>query len=782
MTRRLVALALVIGALTCSNKSAPLPPLPQGTPPPDTFFTATVSDTRFRVADHFLASIEMQISGEPFAQLLGRNLTGYDRFNKTPDLYLDPATGIQTVDPLSYSMAIESYEYSKQPMNNTSFESGAGVALAFGPIENPSVKTGLDEIYLMQNRVQQFALESSSGTSNGGSNLVVTPPPLANPFNIYGWPGFFPVFAEFKSFAPDVEPSGGATRGCSFQGGYAAAAAGVQAVGDYECGYNSLNLPQRETQVEKLLEPDALGFALWKQGLWTINYWQSVHDLGGNGITQVADADLPKVGQPNNTVVGQYPDPNDPTGNTMIDGMPGVYLGDIPLEGFQGMTMLDEMHNKSAFLLGAMLTSDGSKLGGFASTKAAMAYDYGSPLRWWPASVAVTETNTMQPVMGDSWETFPQPTAFAIAQPASRLRGLSALAGGFAEMFALTDFANAQVGGLPSSRATFDGDPFPADDPTVLGEDTPHDRALACIKLAIVNIDRLHFDAAHAVLVDESTVQGGAAQLGTTVSAVTASYAIVALRTALRSISSSLTLYSNDTPDTVGVPTALDAAPWSGSSSLPKRVLELIRAQGDFLAAKLVNADGSVNNSYDLAAGQADGAATQLESEAAVIRGLLDAYLATSDVKYRNAAELAYADLDARFWMRDVRAFRTTAGVDDTLTFTPVAFGAMQGALRQFWKLVGKRPGNERLAAEILERVQRMNKLVLNGWDDANADNKVQYPKECTGAGLQLAERALTGELSHPDDAGDRDHDCVKEVAAAKMPSALAAELVLKRR
>jgi len=61
----------------------------------------------------------MQISGEPFAQLLGRNLAGYDRFNKTTDLYIDPATGQSIVDPLSYSMAIESYEYSKQPMNNT---------------------------------------------------------------------------------------------------------------------------------------------------------------------------------------------------------------------------------------------------------------------------------------------------------------------------------------------------------------------------------------------------------------------------------------------------------------------------------------------------------------------------------------------------------------------------------------------------------------------------------------------------------------------------------------
>ena len=350
-------------------------------------------------------------------------------------------------------------------------------------------------------------------------------------------------------------------------------------------------------------------------------------------------------------------------------------------------------------------------------------------------------------------------------------------------MFALTDFNNADVGGLPSSRATFDGDPMPADNGKPDGEDTPHDRALADIKVAVVNIDRLHCDAGNKVLVDESTVAGGAVQRGQTVTALVAAYSIVGLRTALRAISSSLTLYSNDTPDTVGAPTALDGVTLGGSSApLPARMLQLIRAQADFLIAKLVAADGSVANSYDLGAGAADASPTRLESEASVIRGLLDAYLATSDTKYRVAAMRVWADLDKRFWMSDVRAYRTTAGVSDTLTWTPLAFGTIQGAMRQYWKIVGKKPGNEQLAAELLERVQRTNKLVLNGWDDANGDNKLKYPDECTGAGLQMAERALTGELSHPADGADRDHDCVKEASAAKLPAALAGQVVFKRR
>ena len=780
--RNVLLVSLVVVGLSCKKSSTSPPALPQGVATPDTYFTAQMTDKTFHTADHFLASIEMQISGEPFAQLLGRDLAGYDRFNPTPDLYTDPATGHTITDPLSYSMAIESYEYSKQPMNNTSFESGAGLALQFGPVLNPSNLSGLQAFNLLHDRVQAFAAASSSG-GPAGTNWVVSPSPVDNPLNVYGWPGFFPVFAEFAAFTPDVEPSAGATRGCSFTGGYAAAAMGAQVVGDYECGYNSLNLPNREAQVQKRLEPDALGFALWKQGLWVINYWQGLHDLAGNAITEVADADLAAIGQPNNTVVGEYPDPNDPTGKAMVKGAPGVYLGDIPLEGFQGLTMLDEMNNKAVFLFGHLLTGDGAQLGGFGSTKAALAYDYKSPLQWWPASVTVAETGTEQPAQGLSWQLFPQPTSFTIKDGASQLRGLCALAGGFGEMFALTDFNNAQVGGLPSSRATFDGDPFPADDQLPDGEETPHDRALADLKIAVVDVDRLHFDPAHQVLVDEATVQHGAVQRGSTVTTVTAGYAIVGLRTALRAISSSLTLYSNDTPDTVGAPTALDAAPLAGAPApLPARMLQLIRAEADFIVGKLIGPDGAVANGYDLAAGSADPSPTRLESEASAIRGLLDAYLATSDTKYRQAAIRVWADLDKRFWMRDVRAFRTTAGVSDTLTWTPVVFGSLQGAMRQYWKIVGKRPGNERLAAEILERVQRMNKLILNGWDDANADNKVQYPKECTGAGLQMAERALTGELSRPADGPDRDHDCVKEISAAKLPAALAAEIVLKRR
>src|SRR5262249_51050341 len=159
----------------------------------------------------------------------------------------------------------------------------------YGPLLNPTAVTGDGAFALLRDRLQKLALESASGgcipragcnpdpnnpgkCCTPGTSFVVVPAPTANPLNVYGWAGYWPVIAEFESFATDIAPSGVSVRGCSITGGYAASALGAQVVGDYECGYNSLNLASRDSQVTKVLSPAAMGLALWKQGLWTINY------------------------------------------------------------------------------------------------------------------------------------------------------------------------------------------------------------------------------------------------------------------------------------------------------------------------------------------------------------------------------------------------------------------------------------------------------------------------------------------------------------------------------
>src|SRR5436190_22822420 len=55
------ALALTTAAFTGCKRDEP----PAGAPTPTRFFDSTLADRRFRVAEHMLASVEMQISGEP---------------------------------------------------------------------------------------------------------------------------------------------------------------------------------------------------------------------------------------------------------------------------------------------------------------------------------------------------------------------------------------------------------------------------------------------------------------------------------------------------------------------------------------------------------------------------------------------------------------------------------------------------------------------------------------------------------------------------------------------
>jgi hypothetical protein len=755
-------------------------PLPTG-------LSAQVTKTRFLTADHMLASIEMQVSGEPFAELLGYDPGGFDRFSAQTDNYTDPTSGTTRTDPVGFSLAVESYEYSKQSMNNVSFESGAGLSLQFGPLLNGAGVTGDAAYTLLLDRLQYLAKATRASGAKVGKDFVTIPPPANDPDNAYGWAGFWPIFAEYRSFDPAITPSVGADHQCSLAGATdepLPPGTMLSYVGDYECDYRTLNLPNRDAQVEKVLEPAALGFTAWKQGLWAINYWASLHDVDQHPIVKVPEANLAQVGIPENTVIGQWPDPLDPSGMGLVFGKNGTYLGGVSLEGWQGVVMLEELDNKSSFMLQGLTTADGKTISGFGSVAEALDYDYQSPLRWWPAAVGVAETDTA-PSPDLSRKFFPKPATFTVQSAESRLYDLTGVLGGFAELYAMADADNADVGGTQPFRATFDGDPFAADNQLPDGEDSPHDRALAILKVALVNLDRLHFDAQNKVLVDTATPgDGGQVTRGKTVSTIYAAYAIVGMRTALRASSSSLTLYSNDTPDSLGAPipldqTKLDGAPFQGA--LAAHVVDLIKAQADFLADKLLDANGLAADSYDLGGGAKSSAPTSLEAQAAAIRGLLEAYLATSDERYRQRAAQAYEVLDKQFWMEDIKAFRTTAGESFTMTYTPRQLGALQGALRQYWKLVASRPGQEKVAKEVVARVVRTMKLVVNGWNDKNGDGIVQTADECLGGRLQMAERALTGELSIASDNGDRDHDCVPDIATAHLPAALAGELVLTR-
>src|SRR4051812_36874410 len=73
-----VALGLL--ALAACSTGSNKPGSTTAAPEPSSFaLKVSAVDTRFHTRDHFMASLEMQLSGEPFAEAMGRDLGGYAR-------------------------------------------------------------------------------------------------------------------------------------------------------------------------------------------------------------------------------------------------------------------------------------------------------------------------------------------------------------------------------------------------------------------------------------------------------------------------------------------------------------------------------------------------------------------------------------------------------------------------------------------------------------------------------------------------------------------------------
>ncbi|HEY1954528.1 MAG TPA: hypothetical protein VGH28_02935 [Polyangiaceae bacterium] len=768
------------------------------TPPPLVTITATVASTSFVTREHFLASGEMQISGEPFAEAMGRVLANYSRDHVPSDLYFDTSPSSQGpwIDLPGFSTAVESYEYSKQAMNDVAFESGAGTSLVYGPVVNAGGATGAAATSVLAARVQHFGESSNAlakfvfpaGTFPVNPNMLlgVRGSGDANPLgkgtgaeNPLGWPGIWPTVHVFRKFDPTIDPTGTGDLYCAISSDDDPGTTGALVSSDYECDATTLHLRDRTSQIDPTITPGGDGFSAWKYGLWVLNYLQVMHDTTEAPVTTVAAADLANVGTPNNTIVGA-----DDTGAPTAAG---TYLGSSDIEGFQAQMFIQEMDDRAQDWISSLTTVDGATLSGFATIKDAEAYDYQAPLRWFPTAVGVTET--------DDGSGFPKPS-YALSSPNSSLLDLVGIVMGYSEFFALTDTSNTDVGGSDPARVMFDGDPFPLDNQLADGEATLHDRALGILRVALIDMDRLHADPATSVFVDDVTMAGATPTRGTTVSTTSVAYATIALRTALRTLSSQLELYSNNTPDTAILSTPLDTLPINHSSgaTFSQRMKTLLLAQGNLLFDHLTDATGRAYAGWDVAANAPSDPSDTLDAHTAAIRGLFATYLATGDVKYRDRAMAVYARLDSVFYDKDARIYSTGPAPMNDVEYTPVRFALLQSALRDVYELVAARPGGEALEPVIEERVARLDKLVLNGWDDRNYNRLVDWPGECVNVvdslprgGLQMAERTLTGESGSVEEqiplggqrttTSDREHDCVPEIDDAHLPAALADDI-----
>jgi hypothetical protein len=730
--------------------------------------TSETITTRVDTQELLFAAGEMQISGEPFASgFAGRNLTDYDRTALPPNLYilnLGTEEAVPMTDLFGFATAVESYEYSKYHMNMVAQMTGAGISLANGPVvlaasgATPSDKliTVVDHLYI--------------ATSAPIAGLAIVPPPTNNALNVLGFQGEWPNVFPFKSFDPTMAPDNAASRSCNMHTGYGGIPVGVGVgVPAYECAYNTLQLTNRDAQVDKTLVPAVLGFATWKEALWAIDFAGRLHDAYQNPVNNVAPADRPLVGTYDNKVVATDP-PN--------SGV-GTYIGSTPLEGTWGLTMCAEMDNAAALLL-ARFATDGKALVPMTQADAA-AYDYTSALRWFPAATTLTEaaTSTTAP--------FPIIQSLTIADAQSRSLDLAALLLGHSMFFAMTDARNAGIGQRIGLQLAFDGDPFAADtDDKNKTENTAHDRALAVIRVAFIDLDRMHTTSitgpvAGAVTADSATATGP----GNTVTTTTLAHVEIGLRQSILALNGAISQYGGADPDPsadaqgiLNDPPIHPTAPGAGTLMSP-RIRQLFTSNALFVRDVLTKADGSVLNGVTIAGGVATpvaGAAT-VESQTAAARALTEAFLVTGDVSFRDRARAVIQHLESAFYIPAARMYRGVEGAADTIDMTAERWAWLESALRETYKVLSI-PGDPVLGRDTVEdRIARALKLYLNGWDDLDGNKSVDTSKECLAGRLQLAEQSLTGELGR-DKTGqptsDRDSDCVLEVDDAKMGSVLA--------
>ena len=177
---------------------------------------------------------------------------------------------------------------------------------------------------------------------------------------------------------------------------------------------------------------------------------------------------------------------------------------------------------------------------GVSSIEESLQYDFTAPLRWIPSQIGVQEV--------EDTSGFPRPNAYTIQASDSSLLDLLGLLGAYSEAYALTDRFNPNIGGTQTAEVYFDGDPFPLDDQLPDGQATLHNRALGMMRF-LRTLDRLQRDPTTNILADDVTMTNAMPVRSSTVDSASVTYTLVALRNVRRSLSSQLSLYSNNTPD-----------------------------------------------------------------------------------------------------------------------------------------------------------------------------------------------------------------------------------------
>ena len=267
----------------------------------------------------------MQISGEPFAQLLGRDLAGYDRFNRTPDLYFDPddrppagrparlLDGDRVVRVLEAADEQHVVRVGRRACrcstgrcsipNQVAGDAG-GRALARS---HPDVRAAVERRRRARHQLRRLA----------GARRTIRSTSTAGPATGRRSP-------SSRASIPTITPATDGNR-LLLQ-----LHRRLRRLGRRRAAHRRLRVLLQLAQPAEPRRAGRQGARARRARLRDLEAGRCGRSTtgrrcttpAGNPITVVADADMPQVGVHGNGVVGKYPDPNDPTGRRSSTACP----------------------------------------------------------------------------------------------------------------------------------------------------------------------------------------------------------------------------------------------------------------------------------------------------------------------------------------------------------------------------------------------------------------------------------------------------------------------------
>jgi len=449
------------------------------------------------------------------------------------------------------------------------------------------------------------------------------------------------------------------------------------------------SLAWNEASFDKSFNPAATGGIFLKEVMWSQDF------LGGMHVTESdeeVEADSAKMDQ---------------------DGVHS--LGVSAADGFNGM-ILTELSIDKLQIMQKQLGFDGKHLG------AEFGPDY-NPINgaiWFAHKVAVEEghQNGVKSIKG-----------LTVSDASSQLSDTWMMLWPTAEFYAYTDQRTANVAQNPAFKAVFDGAPFAAAPKVNTDTDTDNDvvatdafsLANNISNLLFQNIAALHFNEKKGTFVTE--YKNG--KQGNKVDAYDAAYSIVALSIYQRAKDALPVGYASADNGDVNL-----------KSAQGKKALAMIKAQADFILANLVGENGLVHDGLILDKAMTRRSEQSLDAQFATIRGLVAAFLATNDMKYKQAARSVYLAVEKNMFDSNINTWATLPG--KATIHTPYTAAAISGGLRETILHLKNEEGENEPALELsvlTDRYVSWFRGVINGgmqlaeWMGDSGENQIKGSK-----------------------------------------------------